>query len=369
MPQASRAAFVILFCSVLLSIVVSPWPGESALKAAPLLLGLALYVAIAQGAPSKSRNSLLFSGLILVSLGLSLIAPLGMALSSQIKGSPPFPESGQILPDGLNANVVAGALVVLWPFGVARALAASPRNAWQWIMVCGAIAASGLSLGTVAISGSYAGAISATLGALALVVACWPRIKRRGRAALGIPLALSIPTLGWALISGWRPPSAIVETLRERAEIWSRALMIVRAFPLTGIGFGSFEAYVGQLMPLLASGRQTVSHAHSLYLQIAVDLGLLGLSAFLVLLATSVLSSVRLARSDRHTPEQDSAFLAGACLASLAGICVHGLVDAAVWGNKGAFLPWIVMGLSSALSRERDLLQAARRSGDHAHDN
>jgi hypothetical protein len=39
------------------------------------------------------------------------------------------------------------------------------------------------------------------------------------------------------------------------------------------------------------------------------------------------------------------------CLCALTGMTIHGLVDSAVWGNKGAFVPWIVMGFCTLLSR------------------
>jgi hypothetical protein len=34
---------------------------------------------------------------------------------------------------------------------------------------------------------------------------------------------------------------------------------------------------------------------------------------------------------------------------ALAGMLVHGLVDAALWGNKVAFLPWLLFALVASL--------------------
>ena len=43
--------------------------------------------------------------------------------------------------------------------------------------------------------------------------------------------------------------------------------------------------------------------------------------------------------------------LALGATAALAAMFVHGLVDAALWGNKMAFLPWLLFALAVSLYR------------------
>src|SRR5205823_5212023 len=71
-----------------------------------------------------------------------------------------------------------------------------------------------------------------------------------------------------------------VGDLAVRLEIWSRALQVMRDFPLTGIGMGSFRSVAPALYPYVISDPEKVHHAHNLYLQIGTDLGLFGLVAF-----------------------------------------------------------------------------------------
>jgi len=143
--------------------------------------------------------------------------------------------------------------------------------------------------------------------------------------------------------------SDTIGDLSMRQEIWSRALTMMADFPFTGIGLGCFERLMGMLYPLFLAPKGTVTHAHNLFLQVGVDLGLPGLAAFALLLGLAFRSGLRAHRALAQERVDDLAALAAAGVASLAGICAHGMLDAAVWNNKGAFLPWVVMGLCVAL--------------------
>ena len=50
-------------------------------------------------------------------------------------------------------------------------------------------------------------------------------------------------------------------------------------------------------------------------------------------------------RAFRRVGQFALAGLCAGCIAGLIGMCAHGLVDAATWGLKLAFIPWVVMGL------------------------
>ena len=118
-------------------------------------------------------------------------------------------------------------------------------------------------------------------------------------------------------------------------------------FPFTGVGFGYFEPVMSLFYPSPLSHAAT--HAHNLFLQVAIDLGLPGLVAFLAILGLVAYLGIRSSVGAKQARQARWPFLSAACLASLAALCVQGLFDAASWGNKGAFVPWMVMGLSVAL--------------------
>jgi len=96
-----------------------------------------------------------------------------------------------------------------------------------------------------------------------------------------------------------------------------------------------------------------------------VDLGIPGALAYAWLLIRTLWLAVR-------RPHGELAFMSAAGVAAIAGLLVQGILDAAVWGNKGAFLPWVVLGLLLALSTRTDAsgsdvadsAQGARTPGD-----
>jgi putative inorganic carbon (HCO3(-)) transporter len=138
--------------------------------------------------------------------------------------------------------------------------------------------------------------------------------------------------------------------LDQRVEVWSRALYAIQDFPYTGLGLGTFERVVAVLYPLFLHPDGTLPHAHNLYLQVAVDLGLPGLVAYLALLGLTFAIALSAYRVFRRSGRSDLALLCAGCIAGLAGMCVHELVDAVTWGTKLAFVPWMVMGLVAGLT-------------------
>jgi len=65
----------------------------------------------------------------------------------------------------------------------------------------------------------------------------------------------------------------------------------------------------------------------------------------------------------RFTRRGDSPLRAEAAgaLAGLIALMTHGLVDISVWGTRGGFVPWAVMGLAAALY---SVAQTSSVSGD-----
>jgi putative inorganic carbon (HCO3(-)) transporter len=111
---------------------------------------------------------------------------------------------------------------------------------------------------------------------------------------------------------------------------------------------GTFDRVVPLRYPyiLLAGAELAIPHAHNLFLQVAVDLGIPGLIAFTALLAVVLSAALRAART--WVGERDLALQAAGLGAGMAAVLVHGLVDAAVWGTKPAIILWAIMGLTMA---------------------
>ncbi|MCL4370232.1 MAG: O-antigen ligase family protein [Chloroflexi bacterium] len=137
--------------------------------------------------------------------------------------------------------------------------------------------------------------------------------------------------------------------LIDREDIWSRALNMIQDFPFTGIGLNTFPIVLDNLYPSFLSGPGAgLPHAHDIYLQTAVDLGIAGLMAFVGLWLIVGWQTVKAYRRAADPLMKGAvAGLAAGCAAYL----VYGLTDAITLGAKPLVLLWVVVGLIVAAGR------------------
>jgi len=134
----------------------------------------------------------------------------------------------------------------------------------------------------------------------------------------------------------------------DRVEIWSRAIFMIQDFSFTGIGMGSFTEVADTLYPFSSSpGR--ISHAHNLFLQVAVDLGIPGLIAWLAILLTVIFVSWQVYCSGKTSQNGLIAGIGAALLCSQIALITHGLIACATWGMvRPAPLVWVIWGVGIA---------------------
>lgn len=257
----------------------------------------------------------------------------------------------------INANQLAGAALLYLPVTAALAI-----GWWQeqrrWLAVsalAGAGAIAGLLLLTQSRSGWLGGA--GGLVALAITLGLTSRRRRLRQAArwllLGLILILGVTlaALGPQLSASLWPSSAGLGggvSLSGRVEIWSRALYAIQDFPFTGTGLGTFRQVVHLLYPLFSmSPDSDFAHAHNMFLQVALDIGLPGLIAYLALLWVAARVAWQAAR---HGPARLQALSIG-LLSALIGLHIYGMTDALALGSKPSVAFWMILGLLAALAR------------------
>ena len=128
-----------------------------------------------------------------------------------------------------------------------------------------------------------------------------------------------------------------------RLDIWSRAWAMLKDMPLTGIGLNNFPIQIGVFYPGYAIGNEP--HAHQLYLQTALDLGLPGLLAFVWALT---LWFRRLSENFRQTQDRLARALYLGLAAGVIAYLAHGFLDALMLGAKPGVLLWVMLGLGAA---------------------
>ena len=88
-----------------------------------------------------------------------------------------------------------------------------------------------------------------------------------------------------------------------------------------------------------------MEHAHNLFLQVAVDLGIPGLIVWLAILLGAIYSAWQAQREAARSKLGWMRGFAVGLLACQAALVVHGMVDAVTWGMvRPAPLVWLVWG-------------------------
>jgi len=126
----------------------------------------------------------------------------------------------------------------------------------------------------------------------------------------------------------------VENSFAARQEVWQVAWYLVRKYPLTGIGLGLFPLFYHQTVARLHFPPLNwfQLHPHNLFFAFWLNLGLLGLLAFLWLLLVAF----------RQIIKNQQLFL----LAPLLAIVIHGLVDTTYWKNDLSVIFWIFLALA-----------------------
>lgn len=314
-----------------------------------LLLGMAYYLALTHWMLLRRQPILVAQLLIAVGMLLTLLGPRLMELQAgafDLYAPLGLPTTLNLAHWGeaINPNILAGALLLLFPFPLILTLNGRWTTQHRWRIGVGL-----LLLCMLAVMGSTqsrGAELALGLVGVLLLLLRWPKLL------YSVPLLL---VLGASVVA-WVGPQQFLETLffstatpglDQRLEIWSRAWYALWDFAFTGIGMGTFDLVIPRLYPyFLISPAEPIPHAHNLYLQIGLDLGLPGLIAYLALWINLWVMVVTLLRR-REQPL--TWCLAAGAAGSLAGLLLHGLVDAVTWGNKLAFLPWWLYALITLL--------------------
>ena len=244
---------------------------------------------------------------------------------------------------GFHPNEVAGTLALIFPVALGVALLGGRR--FRWLTTASAVAMALVLLLTL----SRSAILGATVAGVLLVVLRW----RRFWVAIPAGVAgLIVVTLVFGsarvldLLLALQNSSDLSSKSVSRVEIWDRAWLMIQDFPLTGIGLNTFPIVADKLYPFIVNGPDArLPHAHNIFLQTAVDLGIPGLAAFVALLAVI---AVQLSRAWLARPGWERGLVAGLGAGLLAHV-IFGLTDTVTLGAKPGLLLWVVLGTALGL--------------------
>ena len=361
----------VLLATCLATVPITDWQ-LGLPKLLGMVLGAATMVAVSNtvtSRPALSRAVVAVAALALLLSGVGLVGvewaigkmaaldPVYSRLPVLVRGVVPNTRDG-----GIHPNELAGTLVLLLPVLLAPGLGLlfsgrrSPDRLWLGgVVLCGLV-----GLIVLAATQSRSGLAGAGVALSLLGGAGVARIVRAGR----VPWLLRVLTvlgyvavlaaggwLGWQMLGHWMSASGgseSLDTFESRVELWNRAGYMLQDFPFTGIGLGQFSPVLHALyVPFLIAPDTFMPHAHNIYLEYALELGIPGAVAFGCLLVVFFRRCLQAVGSDDPLLRWTGLGLALGML----GFLAYGLTDAIAPGARAGLVVWVVMGLGGAVGR------------------
>ncbi len=366
-----------LLLMVPVSLYASADLNRSLPKLCGIILGIAIFYGIVNNLHTKRAIWLTTAMLILTGVLVSLLGLVGtrwfyQKLFSFFVVYRHLPQFVINLPGTIQGrfhpNEVGGALTLFFPLAVSLLGAMVLPDAWRFgragaskpasrgnpdrlpwspnVLILIALVLAGFLIGFTLLltqsRGSYFG-VAVSLMFLAILYNRWFWLLIPG-AALALLAAAQI----WGFERMLNSMLILEATgqARGRAEVWRWALYMIGDCPFTGIGLNTFWEVGRECYHFFTADRSLFPHAHNIFLQVAVDLGLPGLAAYLALVLSFILTAWRTYR--QLTDRMRRSLVAGLA-AGLLAHHLYGLTDAITLGAKPGLALWAFAGLMAAM--------------------
>ncbi len=255
------------------------------------------------------------------------------------------------IPEDIHSNVAGGALALLVPLGLGGAGWAWQRQAYRllWLSIPPLILAS-LALILTSSRGAWGGVL---VGIGAAVYLQWrattpSRTLRRTADAFalgtlaGTALALLL-ALGSHGVDRWLSLLPGGDGLLDRINLWRDMLVLIEDTMFTGMGSTQSSPMLEFSSYVLLLHVHFISHAHNLFLQIALEQGVFGLCFFLVWLGVAIWHLVT------SYQMREGGWLRAGITTALTASLFHGLLDSGLYFSRIAFIQFLPMGFALAL--------------------
>lgn len=342
-------AIILLVLMLPVTLWATALPDVTNTQVLRILTGIALYYTIVNWDSSYGRSRLLINSTIIAGMALTLSASFTVTWQSYKLPfiSPEIYERFALLvTDTVHPNVMAGNILILFPIALCWVLFGWRELSWIERALSGF--ASTLMLVVIFLTQSR-GAIAALIVAIILLpLLLW----RRGWVLLLIGVLLitaGILLFDLDLITQKFIDLTSITGTEGRLETWARSIYMIQDFPFTGIGIGSYVEVLDTFYPFYPPNPESIFHAHNLFIQLAVDLGIPGLIAWLAIFFGIITISWQIFRYgfDKNSPLIKG--VGAGLFCSQLALVMHGLTDAVTWGMvRPAPIVWALWGLAAA---------------------
>jgi len=347
---------VILFWGVMaLATALSPVKLAALQGLIKLTLNLVLFLLLARVLRRPRARNWLIVIYLLTALAVSVYGLRqwifgAEALATWVDPTSSLADTTRIYSSLGNPNLLAGYLVPAVCFSGA-AIFVWPR----WLPKLLALVMTGVTTVCLVLTlsrGGWIGFVAAGFALLLLVVHYWsiwfsPWWRRWAMPALlgSLTAVLVIAVLG---IDTLQQRVMSIFAGREdssnnfRLNVWAAVIDMIRDYPVLGIGPGN-DAF-NQIYPLYQRPRFTALSAYSVFLEVTVEAGLVGLASFLWLVAITWRQGWQQLQRLRQQQAAQGYWLMAA-LATQFGMLAHGLVDTVWYRPQVSTLWWLMMAL------------------------
>ena len=335
--------------------VLSPVRGAALVGLSKLTLNLLLFAMVARVARHSQRRNWLVLAYLLTTLPVSIYGLRqyffgATALATWVDVNSSLADATRVYSFLGNPNLLAGYLIP------AVMLSTAALFAWsRWLPKGLALVSAVISTLCLVLTLSRGGWIGFLIGGfllLALLVQYWsvtfPPFWRRWALPLLLGGATALVVLAVLSVSSLRDRALSLFVGRSdssnnfRMNVWVAVLHMIRDRPILGIGPGN-KAF-NQVYPLYQLPRYTALSAYSVFLEVLVEGGVLGLLSFLWVLLLVFQQGWQQLQRLRQSQDPQGYWLMAA-VASVAGILGQGIADTVMYRPQISTLWWLAIAL------------------------
>lgn len=277
---------------------------------------------------------------------LGTLLSVGWGLTQgKVAGGAAAQQIGRLSGANVEANVLATLLVVTMIFAGALAFVTRRAPLPRALAALATVTACAAFFGTFSRGGLIA------LGVVLLAGCLFAGSSRPAFVALVVAIALVGAVFLETTTSGAVQRLTSTST-SGRADIWKVGMSIVQAHPIVGVGSGNYMIvepnYILAVSGPIHAGDFIIDNpypAHNIYLELAAEMGVVGLTLFLSVVGLSIRAAVRATRIFQARGERDMEFLSRALVIAITGMLAADFFVSDQYSKQ----LWLLLALCPAL--------------------
>ncbi len=148
----------------------------------------------------------------------------------------------------------------------------------------------------------------------------------------------------------------------NRLPLYKSAILILRDYPLFGVGVGMFEKVLHfpkyELPENYGIPKELNLHAHNTYLEVAAEMGLLGLLSFLGIIVTFFCKAIKKIRNPGDMSKNTQAIFIGLSASVFAALVFAFSTTYITVGVNNSCYFWLLFGMAAGMLNKKDELKA-----------